>query len=188
MPAPFPRCHRGAQARCGFYRLHSRVFRAAFVGLVILLAGAGPRATGADKEAEYVAEMEKGEAALRKQQYEDALKSFKRASSLGDKKSAAAHYGMALAYYGLGAFKSSADSCDKALEHAGEDKDLQARVHNQRGLARFALAEKPDDKRVKEAEADFRSALALNDSLHIARYNLGGRFADRVGIPKGSRS
>jgi thiol-disulfide isomerase/thioredoxin len=143
------------------------------VATVAVLHTNAPEARAQDKTAEYAAEMQKAEAAMTKRQWEDALKSFKRASSRKNKSSADAHLGMARAYHAMGAFKSAIDSCEDAVKHCAEDKELLARVHNQRGLSLFASSKKPDDKPVREAEAAFRSALELNDRLLVARYNLG---------------
>jgi hypothetical protein len=54
-----------------------------------------------DKDAEYVAEMQKAEAAMSRQQFDEALKSFKRASSLRNKTSPEAHLGAARAHHSM---------------------------------------------------------------------------------------
>jgi thiol-disulfide isomerase/thioredoxin len=126
-----------------------------------------------NKDSEYASEIDKGSAALAKRDYEAALKAYKRASALRDKKSADAHHGMARAYFGLGALKSVVDACDDAVTHVGDDRLLEAQARNLRGTALFQQAEKADDKRLTEAESDFRAVLALSDRLPAARYNLG---------------
>lgn len=92
--------------------------------------------------------MRGGETALTRRLFEPALKSFKRAHSLKDKKSLEALHGMARAYHGLGAFKNAVETCDDALKLAGEDQTWQARLRNQRGLSLFSWATKSDDKRL----------------------------------------
>jgi hypothetical protein len=62
---------------------------------VLLLDSAGVQAQ--DKQAEYVAEMQKAEAAMSRRQFEEAPPSFKKASSLRNKASAEAHLGIARA-------------------------------------------------------------------------------------------
>lgn len=126
-----------------------------------------------DKDADYVAEMQKGEAAMSKRQFEEAVRAFKRASSLKNKSSAEAHLGMARAHHAMGAFNKAIDSCEDAAKYAGDDLELQARVHNQRGLSLFASAKKLNDKHVREAEAAFRAAVAANGDMVTSRYNLG---------------
>jgi len=117
--------------------------------------------------------MSAGEAALKTKKWEDALKAFKQASDAADKKSAVAHFGMARAYHGLGAYKNEAASCLEALKNAGDDQTLEATLHNQRGMALFMLAEKNTDKLLQEAEAEFRAAIPLSGAASMARYNLG---------------
>ena len=119
------------------------------------------------------ARVRQGDALLKTRQWEQALKEYKEASALAGKKSALAHIGMAKAFEGLRAHKSAADSCTEALKYTNGDKNLEAAALNLRGTSNFALSEKPDDKRLKQAEDDFRAVLALVTGPHIAQYNLG---------------
>jgi peroxiredoxin len=84
-----------------------------------------------------------------------------------------AHIGMAKAYEGLRAHKSAADACTEALKHTNGDKRLETVALNLRGTSNFALSEKFDDQRLKQAEEDFRAVLAKVEGPHIAQYNLG---------------
>ena len=122
---------------------------------------------------EFATKVQQAEAFLKTRQWEPALKAFKEANAMMDKKSATAHYGMARAFEGLRDLKSAADACTQALQHANGDRDLEVAARNLRGTSNFALAEKHDDKRLKQAEDDFRAVLALVEGPHIARYNLG---------------
>lgn len=117
--------------------------------------------------------MQKGEAALKVRRFEEALESFKQANAIQKKTSAAAFYGQARAYQGLAAFKSGAESCAEGLKHVGADQRLQAMLLNQRGMALYNLASKNTDKEVRDAEAEFRQALAIPDPPPITWYNLG---------------
>ncbi len=117
--------------------------------------------------------LQKGEAALKIRKWEDALGAFKQANTILDKKSAAALYGVARAYHGLGAFKNEAEACVEALKYVGNDRRFEAMLHNQRGMALFSQAEKNTDKAIKDAEAEFRLAIALPQAPPIAHYNLG---------------
>lgn len=65
------------------------------------------------------------------------------------------------------------DACKDGLKLAGDDKAHQAQIHNLRGSALSVLADKPDDKKLRDAEVEFRAALAANASLAAARVNLG---------------
>jgi thiol-disulfide isomerase/thioredoxin len=101
------------------------------------------------------------------------LRAYKAANALMDKKSPRALIGMARAYQGLKAHKTAAESCADAIKYTADDKALEASARNLRGLSLFALAEKADDKRLKEAEQEFRTVLTLTTALPIAHYNLG---------------
>ena len=126
-----------------------------------------------DTKTDFAGEMRNGDTYLQKRQYEQALRAYQHAYALTGKSSYDALVGIALAYRGLGAFKEVLDSCKDGLKLAADDKAHQAQIHNLRGSALSALADKPDDKKLREAEAEFRAALAANASLAAARVNLG---------------
>lgn len=121
----------------------------------------------------YEEEVIKGKALLRERRYEDALKSFKRANEMRDKKSAECFNLMCEAYLGLLAYKNVVESADKVIELAGDDKDLLFRAYNNKGLALQLSAEKKDQKKLQAAEAVFRQALSMEKAPAILRYNLG---------------
>jgi uncharacterized protein HemY len=73
-----------------------------------------PRALPQDPNPEYLAELTTGETALKRRQWELALKSFRKANSLNKKPTSEGLFGVARAYVGLAAFKSAADTCDEA--------------------------------------------------------------------------
>jgi thiol-disulfide isomerase/thioredoxin len=151
--------------------------RIALIAVIALVAlsptAAGPHAGQDDKETQFTAALQQGDTALSLRQFDDALKAFKRASGLRDKRSAEAHFGMARAYRELEAPKSAADSCTEALKYVGDDTALEALIRNLRGLSISALVEKNDDKRLNDAAADFRAIIDLTETLPIAHYNLG---------------
>ena len=149
----------------------SMVVRLASGALLCLLCAGPTRAQ--DQTAEFDTRIRQGDALLKTRQWENALKTYKEANGLVDKKSAVAHLGMAKAYEGLRAHKSAADSCSEALKYTNGDKNLEAAALNLRGTSNFALSEKFDDKRLKQAEDDFRAVLAMVEGPHIAQYNLG---------------
>jgi len=117
-------------------------------------------------------EMQKADGFTQRRQYEQALQSYKKAFSLTGKTSYQACMGMALAYRGLGAHKNVADVCVDALKLAADGRQ-RATVHNLRGAALVALSDKPDDKRLQEAQQEFLAALEASDTLPAARLNLG---------------
>jgi len=122
----------------------------------------------------YADEMKKGDAAMTRRLYEDALLAYKKAYSLSNKTSLDAVFAMAGAYRGLLAHKNVVDLMNgDGTKLAGSDPLNAAKVFNMRGTALASLAEKPTDKKLEDAIADFRGALALNPKLYAAQLNLG---------------
>jgi len=141
--------------------------------LVALLLTVSLSAAVQDKQSAYEDEMRKAEMLIDRRAYEEALQAYKKAYALKDKTSIDAAFGLALAYRGLGAHKNVFDITTDALKLAGDDKQLQAKARNLRGAALVSLSDKPGDKRLVEAEAEFRAALQANPDLHTAQLNLG---------------
>jgi peroxiredoxin len=136
-----------------------------------LLLGAEPYTTAQDDI--YQQELSTGKDLLRRRNYEDAVKSFKRANEMRGKKSAECYYLMSEAYFSLGAYKNVIESADKVIEFAGENKQLTWNSYNNKGLALQTLAEKKDLKKLQAAEVAFRQALAIEGAAPVIRYNLG---------------
>jgi thiol-disulfide isomerase/thioredoxin len=143
---------------------------------VLAQAPADPRVSDA---------LDKGEAAIKIKKWEEALDSFKQAHTLANKTSSVALFGMARAYHGLGAYKNEAESCQEALKFVGPNAALEATLRNQRGMALFSLAEKNTDKVLKDAETEFRAALALPGAAAITKYNLGVTLLRQERDPEG---
>jgi thiol-disulfide isomerase/thioredoxin len=148
-----------------------RAFTACLLSAVVALAGSAAGQQSVDPETAQL--LVKGEAALRARQYEPALAAFKDANAREKKTSVLAMRGMARAYAGLQAHKSAADILAEALKHAGDQPQLVAQLHNDRGLACLALAQKPTDKWLKDAEAAFRAVVDGPVAVPMARFNLG---------------
>lgn len=139
--------------------------------LVVLLLTVGAAAARGQREA-YDDELRKADGLVQRRQYEEALQSYKKAFALSNKTSFDAWLGMALAYRSLGAHKNVADACADGLKLAGDAKQV-ANVHNLRGAALVALSDKPDDKRLEEAQREFLAAVGANEQLYTAHLNLG---------------
>lgn len=137
-----------------------------------LLAWAPQRIAEAQDDA-YKLELSKGKDLLRRRNYEDALKSFKRANEMREKKSAECYDLMCDAYFSMEAYKNVIESADKVIELAGDDKSRIANAYNNKGLALQILAEKKDLKKLQASEAAFRHALTVEGASPIIRYNLG---------------
>ncbi len=137
-----------------------------------------------DDEA-YTLELRNANNFLRRRTYEEALKSFKRANEMRGKKSPECLFGMAQAYFGLEAFKSVAESCEKVIELAGNNDELRARAYNLKGLAVQTQAEGKDQKKLLEAENLFRQALALKVEMPVLLHNLGVVLLQESRDPEG---
>ncbi len=126
-----------------------------------------------DAEPSYEDELEKGKTLYRQRRYDDALKSFKRANEMRDKKSAECYGWMSETYLALEAYKNVVDSADKVIELAGGDKQLMLKAFNNKGIALQASAARKDQKKLQAAEAVFRGGLAFEGTLPVLHYNLG---------------
>lgn len=149
------------------------------IGFIVLLGPAAslgiraPVVQAQRDDATYADEVQKGRDLLRRRQYEEALKSFKRANEMRDKKSPECFLGMAQAFQGLEAYKNVVESCDKLIELGESNTQFRAQAYNLKGIALQSLAEGKDQKKLQDAEAAFRQGLALNADLPIIYYNLG---------------
>jgi len=159
------------------HRLSTLLVLAGFLGLIVrtlpafdnVSLAARARAQEADT---YDVEMSKADDMLRRHKYEDAMKGFKRANDLRDKKSVEAIYGMARAFYGLEAYKNVVDNCEKVILLSTNPKD-QARAYNLEGLALQTQAAVKDQKKLQDAEAAFRKGIALSADEATFHFNLG---------------
>ena len=136
-------------------------------------------------DAAYDTEFRKGLDLLRRRRWEDALKSFKRANEMRNKQSAECFIGMAQAYQGLEAYKNVAESCDRVIELAAGDPKTLAAAYNLKGIALQSQAAGKDQKKLQEAEAAFRQALALGSDLPVVRFNLGFTLLQEGRDPEG---
>jgi len=144
------------------------------LGLVgSLLNSPPPWTAAAQDDPTFEDEMESGKKLLRQRRYDEALKSFKRANEMRDKKCAECYGWMSEAYLMVEAYKNVVDSADKAIEFSAGDQQLLLKAYNNKGLALQAQADKKDQKKLQAAEAVFRQGLAIPNASPILRYNLG---------------
>lgn len=143
-----------------------------FVGSLLIPPQAWT-ATAQDAETTYEDHLESAKNLLRRYRYDEALKGFKRANAMRDKKSAECFAWMSEAYFGLEAYKNVVESADKTIEFAGGDTSLLIKAYNNKGLALQASADRKDQKKLQAAEAAFREGIKLQNAPPILRYNLG---------------
>src|ERR1041385_132007 len=130
-------------------------------------------AVAQDPNVDYEEELLKGRDLFRRNEFEDALKSFKRANDMREKKCAECYSWMADTYIALEAYKNAVESSDKVVELANGDKQLLLKAYNNKGRALQAWAERKDQKKLEAAEAAFRQALTIEGVPPFVRYNLG---------------
>ena len=126
-----------------------------------------------DDDFTYESEFQKGVEFMRRRNFEEAVKSFKKANDMKGKKSPEALLGMSQAYFGMEAYKNAIDSAEKAIALGTGDAELMAQAYNYKGLALQSQAEVKDQKKLAEAEAAFRTALTQSPRVPVVLYNLG---------------
>jgi thiol-disulfide isomerase/thioredoxin len=136
-------------------------------------------------DAAFQQELENGKDLFRQRRYDDALKSFRRANELRDKKCAACYAWMAEAYFSLEAYKNVISAADKAVALAPNDTQLLLKIYNNKGLALQAQADRKDQEKLQLAESVFRLGLALPNAPAILRYNLGVTLLQQNRDPEG---
>ena len=143
------------------------------LGFLASLPDRTPVWTVAAQDLDYDEEFMKGRDLYRRGKFEDALKSFKRANELRNKKSAECYSWMSETYMALEAYKNAIECADKVIELAGDDRQLLLKAYNNKGLALQQSAERKDQKKLQAAEAVFKQGLAIEGAPAILRYNLG---------------
>jgi peroxiredoxin len=73
----------------------------------------------------------------------------------------------------LGDFPSALEHAKKAVKAAGDNNVFAAQAHVVRGSLLAQMSTKSGDKKLKESEEEFRSALALDPTQVNTRFNLG---------------
>src|SRR4051794_35993166 len=131
-------------------------------------------------------ELEKGKDLFRLRKYAEAIRSFKRANDLRDKKCAVCYGWLAETYLSLEAYKNVISSADKAVALAPTDAQLLVKAYNNKGLALQAQADKKDQEKLQAAEAVFRLGLAQPNAPAILRYNLGVTLLQENRDPDGT--
>jgi len=130
-------------------------------------------AVAQDSETTYEERLASAKDLLRQYRYDEAVKGFRRANDMREKKSAECYALMSEAYLNLEAYKNVIAAADKSIALAGGDTQFLLKAYNNKGLALLAQANKKDQAKLEAAEAAFREALKLKNAPAVLRYNLG---------------
>src|SRR2546423_2334929 len=149
------------------------VILAAILGLSLIDFDGYWTADAQDPNVDYEEELLKGRDLYRRGDFEAALKSFKRANDMREKKCAECYSWMSDTYFVLEAYKNVVESSDKVIEFANGDRQLLLKAYNNKGRALLTWAERKDQKKLEGAEAAFRQALIIEGVPPVIRYNLG---------------
>ncbi|MGA2811670.1 MAG: redoxin family protein [Candidatus Acidiferrum sp.] len=150
-------------------------------GIIVALAvslAVSPRAaarTGNDQpnSLEVSQALAQGDAFLAAKDYDKALEAYRHADKLSRHTCPTCLLRVVTILRKAGDFDGALDTAKKAVVAAGGNKTLAAEAHLVRGSLFTATASKPGDKRLREAEEEFRAALALTPERSTAHRNLG---------------
>ena len=140
------------------------------VFLFALVAQAGPPRQDSPEVTQALAQ---GDAFLKQKNPLKALQAYQKADKESHHTSAACYLKMYAAHKQLGDMTSALDDAKHAAALAGQDKQVAADACMCRGVLLAGMATKPNDKKLKEAETDFRQAISLQPENAVAHFNLG---------------
>ena len=142
--------------------------------LIMLCSASLPWVARAQDSADPVkSAIAQGDLYQSKHKYELAQDAYRKADKLSHHASADAYLKLSAVDKKLGDFSSALDEAKKAVRAAGDNKTWAAQAHLAHANLLVQMSSKPGDKKLQEAEADIRQALALNPSQAIAHFNLG---------------
>lgn len=120
-------------------------------------------------------------------QYKEAVKVLEHANQLERDACAPCDFLLGETYARLRDYKKAAESAAAALQLAGNNELFAAAAHNLKGLALLGQTKLGDaqNKRLLEAEGEFRAALALTAGLPVVHYNLGVALLRQKRDPEG---
>lgn len=132
-----------------------------------------PPPAAAPRPATPDADLESAFDQLQHRQYEEAVKAFRSANERRGQTCAVCWVGIARAYEALGAAKNVVEACDRALSVGEAEKTIIVQAHQLKAVALEDMAQTNDTKRLREAEAELRAALAIDPAANYLHFNLG---------------
>ncbi len=143
--------------------------------VVAIFAATNVRAQNAPPQSniEVLRALAQGDAALTQRDYDKALAAYHQADKLSHHTCSVCLLRIVSILRKAGDFDGALDTAKKAIAAAGENKKLSAEAHAVRGSLLSTMANKPTDKKLKEAEQEFRDMLALRPELSVGHRYLG---------------
>ncbi|HME11685.1 MAG TPA: redoxin family protein [Candidatus Acidoferrum sp.] len=143
--------------------------------VAVLCAGRAVAQTGDSQpnSLEVSQALAQGDAFMAEKVYDKALDAYHHADKLSHHTCAVCLLRIVSIERKAGDFDGALDTAKKAVAAAGDNKILAAQAHLVRGSLFIAMASKPGDKKLREAEEEFRAALALAPGQSIGHRNLG---------------
>jgi thiol-disulfide isomerase/thioredoxin len=117
--------------------------------------------------------LDQGDALFARRKIEKAREAYLKADKLSHHRCSVCLMRLFKADRQMGDLSAALDDAKRALKVAGDDKTLAVEARLARGTLLAQMAGKPTDKKLKEAEEEFREALALVPGQALAHFDLG---------------
>ena len=142
--------------------------------------------TVAQQSADPVAQaIAQGDLFESKHKYELAFEAYLKADKLSHHTCAHCYLKMSNIERRAGDFASALGDTKRAIKAAGENKTLAVEAYRACASLEAAMAGKPTDKKLKEAEENIRMALARDPSVAVIHYDLGMVLLKQERDPEG---
>jgi thiol-disulfide isomerase/thioredoxin len=142
--------------------------------LVCALSSAGAHRTPAAQSKDPVAQaIADGDLYESKRKYELALGAYRKADKLSHHSSSEALLKIARIEKKAGLLSDAADDAKRAIACAQGNKTAELKARLMRATLLTEMSGKPTDKKLREAEAELRSAVALQPDLSVTHFDLG---------------
>ncbi len=129
---------------------------------------AQPAASAAASES-----VSRGDALVSHQQFAGALTAYREADKISNHSCGLCFLRMASTERVLGDFAAALEAAQRAIEIAGNDHWLAGQAHFLRGSIFASESSEPSSAALKQAESEFREALAADPNRSVARFYLG---------------
>jgi len=162
--------------------------RLAAIALATSASGisAGAFQSSPQQQAAISAALDRGDDYAAVQKYEEALAAYRQADVLANHSCAACFLRIAKTSLFLGDPATALSAAASAAASAGDNRVLAADAHLLRGEILVATSSDAKDPKFKEAEQEYRAAIAASPKKSIARFSLGmlllGEGRDAEGV------